>query len=101
MLVSEKSNGFKTGDLVWTLGGCWLYSLECLPHDAPTPVQSDEIVKEGLPLIFMKDIPKDQWSVWMRESCDAFDNGKMKWCLVFYEGREWVVYEKDITKNRP
>lgn len=101
MGVFEKSSEFKTGDLVWTSSGCWLYSLESLPHDAPKPIQSDEIVKEGLPLIFMKNIPRDQWSTWMEDSCNALDDGKMRWCLVFYEGREWVVYERDITKSRP
>ena len=101
MPASKDNAGFKVGDLVWTIKECWLHVLSNLPHDVPAPLQRDLSATKGLPLIFMKYLSKDQWSGWMIES-EMYSAGKEKiWCLVFFDGREWIVNESDISKKEP
>lgn len=101
MPTSKDSVEFRVGELVWTIRECWLQSLSNLPHDAPMPSQCDLYAGCGLPLIFMKYLTKDQWSNWMMESKPNADEAEKKWCLVFFDGREWVVKESDISKKEP
>jgi hypothetical protein len=102
-LSTTKIEGkFRVGDLVWTAEECWLHVLSNLPHDVPTPVQRDYSARKGLPLIFMKYLPKDQWSDWMIESESMSKDGNSRmWCLVFFDGREWIVDQFDISGKDP
>lgn len=102
MPTSKDSAGFKVGDLAWTTGECWLHVLSNLPHDVPTPPQRDHSAAKGLPLIFMKYLPREQWSDWMIESESMSKDGNARvWCLVFFDGREWVVDQFDISGKDP
>lgn len=96
--VVMKDN-FKTGDLVWIKEKrCWIYCVDDLPEDKSTVKQPDELITNGLPVVFIKYFPKSDWRKWMWTE-DGID--EIRWCLVFYKGREWVIDPDYITKTRP
>lgn len=101
------NDDLKSGDLVWISCSsmskvkskrCWIYALEDLPEPPLKPRQCDEIVNNGLPLVFIRKLSEDEWSDWMWEDDGA---PKIDWCFVFYNGKEWVVDPDNISKKKP